>query len=122
MENNPQLLSVLTREGVLIKVSVRYWRGTKKLKPEDLGLKQGDVSDRLISLGHKRLLPKDALSELALVEGRAHALIEANTFPFLGGLGHFLVNAKLEEVTARLKELETEFWRAKEKGSSGICW
>jgi hypothetical protein len=44
MNSNQNLLSVLTREGVLIKVSVRYWRGTKKLRPEDLGLKQADVS------------------------------------------------------------------------------
>ena len=35
--NNHDLLRVLTREGVLINVSVRYWRGCKKLKPEDLG-------------------------------------------------------------------------------------
>src|SRR3954465_15124703 len=110
MENNNDLLAVLTREGVLIKVSVRYWRGTKKLKPEDLGLKEADVSDRLISLGHKRLLPKDALSGLALVEGRAHALLESNTFPFLNCLGHFLPNLRLEEVTGKLKELEREFW------------
>src|SRR5687768_5210840 len=82
LENN-NLLSVLTREGVLIKVSVRYWRGCKKLKAEDIGLKQADVSDRLISLGHKRLLPKDTLAQLSLIEGRAHALVEANTFPFL---------------------------------------
>src|SRR3954463_15958847 len=110
--NNNNLLSVLTREGVLIKVSVRYWRGTKKLKAEDLGLKEADVSDRLISLGHKRLLPKDALSDLALVEGRAHALMESNTFPFLSGLGHFLPNARLEEVTGKLRDLEVEFWKA----------
>jgi hypothetical protein len=113
--NNNQLLNVLTREGVLIKVSVRYWRGTKKLKAEDLGLKESDVSDRLISLGHKRLLPKDALAGLALVEGRAHALLETNTFPFLNGLGHFLPNARLEEVTTRLKGLEGEFWKTKEE-------
>jgi hypothetical protein len=113
--NNQNLLSVLTREGVLIKVSVRFWRGTKKLKPEDLGLSESDVSDRLISLGHKRLLPKDALSSLALVEGRAHALVESNTFPFLSGLGHFLPNARLEDVTNKLKELESEFWAAKEE-------
>src|SRR4051794_34475181 len=116
MQNqNHDLLSVLTREGVLIKVSCRYWRGTKKLKPEDLGLNESDVSDRLISLGHKRLLPKDALATLALVEGRAHALVEANTFPFLNGLGHFLPNARLEEVTNKLRELEGEFWAAKEE-------
>lgn len=114
METNNDLLAVLTREGVLVKVSVRYWRGTKKLKPEDLGLKEADVSDRLISLGHKRLLPKDALAGLAVVEGRAHALVEANTFPFLNGIAHFLPNARLDEVTAKLEEMQTEFWQAKQ--------
>jgi len=110
--SNHQLLHVLTREGVLINCSVRYWRGCKKLQAEDLGLKSSQVSDRLISLGHKRLLPKEALADLALVEGRAHALIDQNSFPFLNGLGHFLPNAKLGEVTDRLKELEREFRKA----------
>lgn len=112
--DNSSLLSVLTQEGVLINVSVRYWRGCKKLKAEDIGLNTDDVSDRLISLGHKRLLPKDTLADLALIEGRAHALVVANTFPFLNGLGHFLPNPKLEEVTNALTRLETEFWQAKE--------
>ncbi len=44
------LLEVLTREGVLINVSVRYWRAAKKLRPEDLGLAPDRVTDRLISL------------------------------------------------------------------------
>lgn len=110
---NQQLLDVLTREGVLLSVSIRFWRGCKKLKPEDIGLNPDNVSDRLISLGHKRLLPKDATAGLSLVEGRAHALVEANSFPFLNGLAHFLPNQKLEEVTNKLKELEIEFWDAK---------
>ncbi len=108
------LLKVLTREGVLLSVSVRYWRGCKKLRAEDLGLNPGAVSHRLISLGHKRLLPKEATAALALVEGRAHALVESNTFPFLNGLAHFVPNTKLAEVTGKLKELESEFWKAKE--------
>ena len=33
--------------------------------------------------------------------------------PFLNGLGHFLPNAKLAEVTARLEDLQREFWAAK---------
>jgi hypothetical protein len=114
-QQNQALLDVLTREGVLINVSVRYWRGCKKLKPEDLGLDAQDVSDRLISLGHKRLLPKSATADLGLIEGRAHALIETNTFPFLNGLGHFLPNAKLAEITDKLRCLEAEFWQAKEE-------
>ena len=72
-----------------------------------------NLSDQLISLGHKRLLPKDTLATLAVIEGRAHALVEANTFPFLNGLGHFLPNSKLAEVTEKLEELEAEFWAAK---------
>src|SRR5208337_4539680 len=50
---------------------------------------------------------------LSLVEGRAHTLVEANSFPFLNGLAHFLPNTRLEEVTGKLKELEEEFWTAK---------
>lgn len=114
MSNDTHLLRALTREGVLINVSVRYWRGCKRLLPEDLGLQSTQVSDRLIRLGHKRLLPKDAFKDLALVEGRAHALIESNTFPFLHGLGHFLPNSKLAEVTTQLKALEAEFCRARD--------
>ncbi len=109
MNNTNHLLEVLTREGVLINVSVRYWRATKKLQPEDLGLDPDNVTERLISLGHKKLLPVEALQPFALVESRAHALVEAQTFPFLNGLGHFLPNTKLEEVTAKLRELEQEF-------------
>ena len=44
--NGNNLLDVLTREGVLINVSVRYWRATKKLKPEDLGLDPTQVAER----------------------------------------------------------------------------
>ena len=76
-------------------------------------MKPDKVSARLISLGHKRLLPKEATAALALVESRAHSLVEANTFPFLNGLAHFVPNAKLGEVTGKLKEQEAEFWQAK---------
>ncbi len=113
--SHPHLLEVLTREGVLLSVSVRYWRGCKRLRPEDIGLETSSVSERLISLGHKRLLPKDATAALALAESRAHALVEANTFPFLNGLAHFLPNARLAEVTAKLRELEAGFWQAKQQ-------
>src|ERR1041385_5405632 len=110
MQNNHDLLQVLTREGVLISVSVRYWRGCKKLNAEDLGLDSRKVSDRLISLGHKRLLPKEATAQLSLIEGRAHTLIETGTFPFLG-VAHFVPNSKLGDVTGKLKELKTGFWK-----------
>jgi len=109
MQYDNQILDVLTREGVLLNVSVRYWRAHKKLQAADLGLDPNDVTDRLISLGHKKLVPKEALANFALIESRAHSLVDANTFPFMGGIGHFLPNAKLEEVNRKLESLRNEF-------------
>lgn len=106
------LLKVLTREGVLLHVSVRFWRGCKKLKAQDLGLNPDDVSERLVNLGQKRLLPKETLAPLTLIEGRVHSLVEDNTFPFLNGLAHFLPNTKLQEVTDKLDGLRREFEQA----------
>jgi hypothetical protein len=113
-KTNNELIDALAREGVLITVNLSYWRGHKKLRPEEVGLEPSKISDRLVSLGHKRLLPRECFDKLSLIEGRVHAFIEANTFPFLGGLAHFLPNTKLEDVTTRLKELEAEFHQAKE--------
>lgn len=113
--NNDNLLNVLTREGVLISVSVRFWRAAKKLQAADLGLDPDDVAERLISLGHKRLLPKEALAAFALIESRAHALVEASSFPFMNGIARYLPNARLAEVTRRLSELEGEFGIARGK-------
>ena len=116
MENhqNNEVFQALAREGVLVTTTVSYWRGHKKLRPEEVGLEPSKISDRLVCLGHKRLLPRECFEKLSLIEGRVHAYIEGNTFPFLGGLAHFLPNGKLEEVTTKLKELETEFSNAKE--------
>ena len=98
-----QMLEAITRQGVLYAASVRYWRGCKQLKPEDLGIDPAHVDERLIRLGHKRLVPKEALAPFALIEGRVHAAIEAASFPFLGGIARFVPNTRLEEVTIVLK-------------------
>lgn len=121
MNTDTQLLEALTREGVLLHVSVRYWRATKQLKPEDLGLDPDRVSERLIHLGHKKLLPKEALSPFALIESRAHALVEASTFPFLKGLARYLPNARLEDITRRLENLRREFDATRNNFLSGYA-
>ncbi|MCB1064708.1 MAG: hypothetical protein KDN20_17540 [Verrucomicrobiae bacterium] len=111
----PDILDVLTREGVLVNASVRYPRFHKKLNPGDLGLAPDQVCDRLMSLGHKKLLPKEALAELALVESRTHAIVDQSTFPFLGGIGHFLPNGKLVDVQEQLNAQELNFRNARER-------
>jgi len=108
-QSNLPLLEAVCRRGVLCNVSVRYWRGCKKLRPEDLGLDPDHVSERLIQLGHKRLVPRQALQAFSLIESRAHALVEAGSFPFLGGIARFVPNPRLSELTDGLERLRDEF-------------
>ena len=110
--NHQQLLDAVCRRGVLIATSVRYWRGCKKLSPEDLGLDPAHVSDRLIQLGHKRLIPKEALQAFALIESRVQATVEGSSFPFLGGIGRFVPNPRLGELNDRIEKLRDEFREA----------
>lgn len=115
MNTNPtsnNLLDGICRRGVLVATSVRYWRGCKKLSPEDLGLDPSHVSDRLIQLGHKRLIPRDALQAFALIESRVQATVESSSFPFLNGIGRFVPNPRLGELTDRLDKLRDEFREA----------
>jgi hypothetical protein len=109
---NQQLLDGICQRGVLINTSVRYWRGCKKLKAEDLGLRPTDVSDRLIRLGQKRLIPRDALAEFSLIESRAHAAVEGASFPFLGGIARFVPNLKMATTISTLEKLQGEFSEA----------
>jgi hypothetical protein len=109
------LLEAVCKRGVLVSTSIRYWRGCKRLNAEDLGLNPNQVSDRLIQLGHKRLIPRDALSDFALIESRAHASVEGSSFPFLGGIARFVPNPRLAEVNTMLDKLREEFEEAKDR-------
>ena len=109
---NNTLLDAVCRRGVLVATSVRYWRGCKRLNAEDLGLDPAHVSDRLIQLGHKRLIPRDALQAFALIESRVQATVESSSFPFLGGIARFVPNPRLADLTEKLDKLRDEFREA----------
>jgi hypothetical protein len=79
------------------------------LEAADLGLNESQIAEHLIILGHKRLLPRDALARFALIEGRAHAAIEKNSFLFLGGIARYVPNRNLERLTNMLNGLKDEF-------------
>jgi hypothetical protein len=106
------VVALVCRRGVLVSTSVHYWRGCKKLTAEDLGLDPAHVSDRLIQLGQKRLIPRDALAPFALIESRVQATVEGSSFPFLGGIGRFVPNPRLADLTDKLEKLRDEFREA----------
>ena len=110
--NNTSLLDAVCRRGVLVATSVRFWRGCKRLTPEDLGLDPAHVNERLIQLGHKHLIPREALAAFALIESRVQSTVESSSFPFLGGIGRFVPNPRLGDLKDKLDGLEKEFYHA----------
>lgn len=114
MTTEQSLLDAVCQRGVLINTSIRFWRGCKRLKPEDIGLDPSQVSDRLIRLGQKRLIPKDALADFALIESRTHAIVEGASFPFLGGIARFIPNPNLALAIQQLEAFRKEFAEAAE--------
>ena len=70
MNDNQQLLDVLTREGVLVAVNVRYWRARKKLDAQDVGLDPDDVRRGLFTSSRAESRVRDAAM------ARAQGLIE----------------------------------------------
>ncbi len=111
---DPPILDALQQKGVLVSAHVRYWRGRKKLRPEDVGLDPDTINNDLIALGQKRLVAKEALDAFALIEGRAHALVEAASFPFLK-MARFVPNDRIGALIMRLDELKIEFEREIER-------
>ncbi|HHM12502.1 MAG TPA: DUF3150 domain-containing protein [Planctomycetaceae bacterium] len=112
--NDLPILDALQQRGVLVSVHVRYWRGRKKLKAQDLGLDPCAVNPNLIALGQKRLVTKEALQPFSLIESRAHAFVEGASFPFLR-LARFVPNERLRDVQERLAALKFEFDREAER-------
>jgi hypothetical protein len=96
--------------GMLCDVHIGYWTGLKKLHAEDLGLKSSNVPDDLISLGRKRLLPVDALSEFKAIDSAARRLIKPpNGFRFFAtASAHFIPKNKLTEVNEKLTALKND--------------
>jgi hypothetical protein len=57
-----------------------------------------------------------------IIEGRAHALVDGSTFPFLNGVAHFLPNAKLEDTLTKLTSMLGKGRRRKPRPRFAMKW
>lgn len=69
------VVDALVRKGVLVTVHIGRWRARHKLAPEDLGLDQkaARTLSEALDLGHKLLLPRPTLDDLARLESAGRA-------------------------------------------------
>lgn len=104
---------VLFKQGILFDLDIGRWAGIRKLDKSDLLLSQ--LNPNAIHLGHKRLIPKEAIEKVTEIEGKArHVLAKCSSeFPIAGA--RFVRYPMLEFLITELTTLKAKFlYEAKE--------
>jgi len=81
---------------------------TKKLRPQDLGLDPEEIQSKdLITLGSKRLIPKEEIEKLIKIRYRAYKAIESNSMKFT--FGSFVPRSRKDYLDGKLQGYKQEF-------------
>lgn len=113
--SNKQALDSIFQKGVLIDLNISFWHGRKALKPEDLGLDQSEVNEKLFSLGQKRHLPKDWIRKFSRIDTTARLLLADWAFRYGKSEAHFVPMNALPILMKKLEELQNEFFETAEE-------
>lgn len=102
------------KKGCLIDLDVGVWPAERRLQPDDLGLTKEEVPPNFV-LGHKKLIPAGANSEVRKWESKARKTVEKYSFPFTVGGGRFVPRPRMLECVTELEEIIVGFDHAADK-------
>lgn len=99
---------VVFSQGILFDLSIGRWMAIRKLDKTDLLL--GSIDPDAIHLGHKKLIPREAIAKLAGIIGKARGALNScsSDFPIAGA--RFVRFPVLPELLTTLKSLKQEFY------------
>ena len=95
--------------GSLVDLDISFWRGQRKLLPEDLCLSLGPAGEKVFSLGRKRLVPPEKLVGFQRLEHSARKAVEEASLPFPITGARFIPTDKVADLEAGLQALRSEF-------------
>jgi len=102
----------LMQKGLIIQLSIKRWRATAKLTPDDLGIKfidndSFDFSKRYLNLGRQLLLPPEVLKDFVNLEQNGRALLRNMSFETPWGC--FVPDTALDEWERQNNEIRKDF-------------
>lgn len=100
--------------GTLIDLTCGLWSGMVRVKPEDLGIPDTEEVREVLTLGHERLVPKEALDRLRQIANEARGEVERASiyFPLVPG-ARFVPKEKRAALEGVLDYHQTIFEGAK---------
>ncbi len=98
---------VLFKQGILFDLDIGRWMAIRKLDKNDLLLT--NINPDAIHLGHKKLIPKEAVAKLGAIIGAARGALNScsSEFPIAGA--RFVRFPVLPELLMTLKSLKKQF-------------
>ena len=105
----------LMQKGLIIQLSIKRWRATARLTPDDLGIKfidadSLDFSKRYLYLGMQLLLPPEVLKDFVQIEQRGRILLK--TMSFDTPWGRFVPESALDEWERQNELIRNDFMSA----------
>ena len=102
---------------VAVQLSRKMWQGNNKLEGEEIGLDLSKLTPEvkeIVTLGHKKMYPKEWRDTFIGVYMKAYHYLQANSLPFISDHIRAVPKAKLAEVMAKLDGFQKEYMEAKE--------
>ena len=96
------------KDGILIDIFVSFWTASKKLRPEDMGLKAEDVA-QAYKLGKKMLIPANVIQAFRAIETRARRLHAEASFEFPVGRSRFVPKNQVVKLIKALMECRDKY-------------
>lgn len=106
-----QPTEVLFDKGTLMDLYIGKPTFQKKLRSNDVLLEKS-INEDAFYLGHKKLLPKEAMARLVTLEGHARTALAGRSLEFPLSGARFVYFRALPELLVRLRALQTEWTTA----------
>jgi hypothetical protein len=103
-----QPTEILFDKGTLFDLFVGKPTFQKKLRSNDV-LLEGSINDDAIYLGHKKLLPKEAMGRLVTLEGLARTALAGRSLEFPLSGARFVYFRALPDLLVRLRSLQRDW-------------
>jgi hypothetical protein len=98
----------LFKSGILVDIDIHKWNAQVKLEPEDLGLKEEDLSE-LMKLGTKYLIPKEYIEPFFNLDAAARRALSNYSIKFPIGDTAFVPIANFNKLMQKLEEIKNDF-------------
>jgi hypothetical protein len=98
---------LLFNEGTLFDLDIGRWAAIKKMKATEVLLE--GVDEKAVYLGHKRLLPPEAMKDLMQLEGKARRILDSKSMQFPIAGARFVYLQSLNKLVLELADVRDDY-------------